>query len=309
MDHDIAWEHVEQVADEAARNPSQRDRLLGLLKTARPRQWVKNGVLLAALVFSGKMFNAQACLQAAGAFISFVFLSSAVYYVNDLLDLERDRHHPKKRSRPIASGLVHPKVATAVAFCLFALSTILASRLSPGYRLAAVAYASNALTYSLWLKHIAIADVLSIALGFVLRAVAGAAAIRVPVSPWLLLCTISLAMFLALHKRRAELCLLSRQAGSHRPVLNSYSQKLLEGMLSTVTTLTVVTYALYSWFSSHPARLIWTTPLVIFGVFRYQLIAEQKGLGESPDQALFTDSPLLGAVLLWLLVSMVVLYV
>lgn len=304
----MVWDNTEQVAVEPVLIPSQRDRLLGLVRTVRPRQWVKNGVVLTALVFSGKLFDGQAVLQASTALLGFILLSSAVYVVNDLIDVERDRRHPEKRLRPIASGLINPGVALTVAFCLLALSSVLARQLAAGYQLAAVAYASNALAYSLWLKHVAVADVLSIAFGFVLRAVAGAAALRVPISPWLLLCTISLAMYLALHKRRAELVLLTSQAGHHRPVLLEYTDSLLEGMLSTVTTLTVVTYSLYSWFSSHPASLVWTTPLVIFGVFRYQFIAEQQGLGGSPDQALFGDIPLLGAVSLWLLVSVVVLY-
>jgi 4-hydroxybenzoate polyprenyltransferase len=283
-----------------------------LLVSLRPHQWTKNLFVLAALAFSKHLFDGDAVWRAGAAFVIFCALSGAVYVVNDLADVERDRLHPLKRARPIASGALSVPVARAAAPSLFALGLLAAWTLGPGFFLCAVAYLALNLAYSFGLKNVVILDVLAIAIGFVLRAVAGAVAIQVVFSDWLLVCTILLALFLALAKRRHELVTLD-DAAAHRRILAEYSPYLLDQMIAVVTASCLTAYAFYTLAPDTVAkyrtdRLALTIPFVIYGIFRYLYLVHRKEQGGSPGDALLTDRPLLATVALWAAVVVLIVY-
>ncbi|HSD27009.1 MAG TPA: decaprenyl-phosphate phosphoribosyltransferase, partial [Vicinamibacteria bacterium] len=241
-----------------------------LLVSLRPHQWTKNLVVLAALAFSKHLFDTDAVARAAAAFVVFCALSGAAYLANDLVDAERDRAHPAKRSRPIASGALAPPVARAAAASLFALGLAASWGLGPGFFLCALAYLALNLAYTFGLKNLVILDVLAIAVGFVLRAVAGAVAIQVVFSEWLIVCTLLLALFLALAKRRHELVTLEDAAG-HRSILAEYSPYLLDQMTAVVTASCLTAYAFYTLAPEtvekyRTGRLALTIPFVIYGI-------------------------------------------
>jgi 4-hydroxybenzoate polyprenyltransferase len=284
-----------------------------LVAALRPHQWIKNLVVLAALVFSKHLFDADAAERAGLAFVVFCALASAIYLVNDLLDLERDRLHPVKRSRPLASGALPPKLARTAAAALLALA--LAASLALGWPFAAcaLAYAALGLAYSLVLKHVVIVDVLTVSLGFVLRAVAGAVAIAVHFSPWLLVCTILLALFLGLAKRRHELVSLEGNAAAHRAILAEYSPYLLDQMIGVVTASCLTGYAFYTLAPEtvekyKTERLALTIPFVIYGIFRYLYLVHRHDQGGSPGDVLLTDRPLLLTVALWAAAMVMIVY-
>jgi 4-hydroxybenzoate polyprenyltransferase len=283
-----------------------------LFVALRPHQWLKNLVVFAALVFSKHLFDVPALAQAALAFAVFCALAGAVYLVNDLADLERDRLHPAKRTRPIASGELRPSVARAAA-ALLSLAALLASvALGPRFLLCALAYPALGFAYSLGLKHVVILDVLAVALGFVLRAVAGAVAIGVHFSPWLLVCTILLALFLVLAKRRHELVSLDDAVG-HRQILAEYSPYLLDQMIGVVTASCLTAYAFYTLAPDtvekyRTERLALTIPFVIYGIFRYLYLVHRRDQGGSPGDVLLTDRPLLVAVALWAAAMVLIVY-
>ena len=279
----------------------------------RPHQWTKNLVVFAALGFSMHLFEAGPVARATLAFALFCGLSGAVYLLNDLADLERDRRHPRKRLRPLASGALAPRTAAIVAAVLafgclgasFALGRLFAG--------CAFVYLALNLSYSFRLKEIVIVDVLSISVGFVIRAVAGAFAVRVAISDWLVICTILLALFLSLAKRRHELTSLSQEASGHRKILAEYSPYLLDQMINVVTASSLISYAVYTTAEETRAkfqtdRLSWTIPFVLYGIFRYLYLVHQKEQGGSPTDVLLTDRPLLAAVALWALAVMVIIY-
>jgi 4-hydroxybenzoate polyprenyltransferase len=283
-----------------------------LFVSLRPHQWLKNLVVLAALVFSKHLFDASALAQALLAFAVFCALAGAVYLVNDLADLERDRLHPAKRTRPLASGELRPKLARAAAALLFVAALAAAWVLGPGFLVCALAYPALGLAYSLGLKHVLILDVLAVALGFVLRAVAGAVAIGVHFSPWLLVCTLLLALFLALAKRRHELVTLEN-AASHRQILAEYSPYLLDQMIAVVTASCLTAYAFYTLAPEtvekyRTERLALTIPFVIYGIFRYLYLVHRRDLGGSPGDVLLTDRPLLVAVALCAATMILIVY-
>jgi 4-hydroxybenzoate polyprenyltransferase len=267
----------------------------------------------AAIAFSKHLFELVPFLRSVAAFSLFCGLSGTVYLWNDVADVEKDRLHPRKRLRPIASGLLPARTATGIAAAL-ACGCLLASLALGGrFALAAAAYLALNLLYSLRLKQVVILDVLSVSLGFVLRAVAGGLAIRVPVSEWLLVCTILLALFLALAKRRHELTTLSEQAREHRPILAEYSPYLLDQMISVVTASCVTAYAFYTLAPEthekyRTSALAWTIPFVIYGVFRYLYLVHQKDQGGSPAEILIADRPLLISVALWALAVVAIVY-
>jgi len=278
----------------------------------RPHQWLKNLVVLAALVFSKHLFDVDAVAQAGLAFVVFCALAGVVYLVNDLADLERDRLHPSKRTRPLASGALSPAVARAAAALLFAFAVAAAWSLGPGFLLCALAYPALGLAYSLALKHVVILDVLAVALGFVLRAVAGAFAIGVHFSPWLLVCTILLALFLVLAKRRHELVTLDDAVG-HRQILAEYSPYLLDQMIAVVTASCLTAYAFYTLAPEtvekyRTDRLALTIPFVIYGIFRYLYLVHRRDQGGSPGDVLLTDRPLLATVALWAVAMVLIVY-
>ncbi len=286
----------------------------GLIRSMRPRQWVKNGVVLAALVFARQGDRVSSLLRALAALALFSLLASAVYLFNDLLDRERDRLHPTKRQRPIAAGTLSPVVAGLAALFLATGSVGLSFWLAPRFGIVALAYLVLQILYSTWLKHLVLLDVFAIAAGFVLRVVAGAVVIGVPISNWLYLCTLLLALFLACAKRRAELLAFDEgEAANHRRSLAHYSVGLLDQMIGILAACTILAYALYTLSSETQAKfgtdaLKYTIPFVIFGLFRYLYLVHQHSRGESPEKVLLTDAPLLIDIGLFLSVVVLVLY-
>ena len=285
-----------------------------LLVSLRPHQWTKNLLVVpAALVFSKHLFEADAVLRVGVALAVFCTLSGAVYLVNDLADLERDRLHPRKRLRPLASGALPVPVARAAAIVLLVAGLGVALLLGPGFFAASLAYVALNLAYSLSLKNIVILDVLAVSLGFVLRAVAGALAIDVHFSSWLLVCTILLALFLSLAKRRHELVLLDASAVDHRRILAEYSPYLLDQMIAVVTASCLTAYAFYTLAPEtvekyQTERLALTIPFVIYGILRYLYLVHRREEGGSPSDVLLTDRPLAVAVVLWAIAVFVIVY-
>jgi 4-hydroxybenzoate polyprenyltransferase len=284
-----------------------------LLVSLRPHQWAKNLVVLAALAFSKHLFDPDPLLRAGLAFAIFCALSGAVYLVNDLRDVEQDRRHPLKRLRPVASGALAPRAAAVAAVLLVVVGLGVSLFLGIPFALAALAYLGLNGAYSFGLKDIVILDVLAISLGFVLRAVAGALAIDVHFSSWLLVCTILLALFLSLAKRRHELVTLEAAAAGHRRILAEYSPYLLDQMISVVTASCLMAYAFYTMAPEtvekyRTERLALTIPFVLYGIFRYLYLVHRREEGGSPTDVLLTDRPLLAAVALWAVVVVVIVY-
>jgi 4-hydroxybenzoate polyprenyltransferase len=282
-----------------------------LLTLMRPRQWTKNLVVLAGLLFTGRYANLADAGLALQAVASFLLLSSAVYALNDVLDAPQDREHPEKRLRPVAAGAVAPGMALGFGGLLLALGLLLANDLGLMFLALALAYVAQVVVYSFWAKHQVILDVLFVASGFVLRAAAGAVALKVLISPWLLLCASLLALFLALAKRRQELMSMKARAENHRAALQEYTEGLLDQMIAVVTSSTVLAYALYT-FSNHLHQgqpiLMLTLPFVLYGIFRYLYLMHRKGMGGRPEEVLLTDRHMLVNVLLWGAVSAALLY-
>jgi 4-hydroxybenzoate polyprenyltransferase len=286
--------------------------LAAVLISLRPRQWVKNLFVFAALIFGQKVAT-PATAPALEAFAIFCALSGAVYLFNDVADREKDRRHPQKRHRPVASGRLSAGAAVAVGAVLVAGSLGLALTLSVGFWLTALAYVVLLTAYSVWLKHLVIVDVLVVAGGFVLRAVAGGVAIDVEVSGWLLICTVLIALFLALGKRRHEYLALGGEAAAHRPILAEYSAGLLDQMIAVVTASTVTAYALYTMSPEtvakfHTHLLPLTLPFVLYGIFRYLYLLYRKELGGNPSELFLNDRALLVNTLAWIVAVLVIIY-
>lgn len=285
-----------------------------VLKLLRPSQWIKNGVVLAGLVFSGHVLERELQLIALQALVAFCLLSSAVYALNDIIDIERDRSHPLKKNRPLASGKLPIYMAAILSIVLAASGLVLAWSINISLFYVSAIYLVLNILYTLKLKDVVIIDVMSIAAGFVLRALAGAVAIRVEFSSWLLISTFVLALFLALGKRRHELLLLEAGASSHRRILVKYSAYLLDQLISVVTASTVITYLFYTLSSEVQQRLntkylFVTVPFVLYGIFRYLFLVHKEDKGGSPTSVLLNDRPLLLDVLLWLASVIVILYI
>lgn len=283
----------------------------GLLLSLRPKQWTKNGLLFIGLIFALKLGQLDLVVTAVLAFVDFCALASATYLINDLADIENDRSHPKKRQRPIASGWVPRGVAVATAVLLLSVGLPFAFTINVSFGLLAVAYVALTLAYTYHLKHVVILDVFGLAAGFVLRAVAGAVAIDVPISPWLYVCTILGALFLGIGKRRHELLLLNSAATNHRPILQQYTTQLLDQMIGVVTAALVMAYSLYTFLAAPQQEqhaMMLTIPFVLYGIFRYLYLVHVNGDGGSPEEVLLRDRPLLIDGLLWLASSIVILY-
>ena len=284
-----------------------------LLAAIRPGQWTKNLLVFAGLLFGMRLFEPADQVRSIAAFAVFCALSSTVYLINDIADRDSDRRHPFKALRPIASGAL-PVTAAITAAAVIG-TVALAGSIALGSRFAAVALGYLALQalYSGALKHIVIIDVLTIAIGFVLRAVAGAVAIDVPISHWLLILTILLALFLALSKRRHELVLLADGATRHRPILEEYSPYLLDQMIAVVTASTLISYAFYTVSPEtvekfHTDYLGLTLPFPLYGIFRYLYLVHLKEGGGSPAEMLLNDRPLLICVALWAMATAAIIY-
>lgn len=286
---------------------------LALLIAARPEQWTKNLLVLAPLVFALRATDSGSVVRALLATFGFCATASAAYLGNDVADRERDRRHPLKRLRPVAAGELEPRAAATGAVAAGAAGLLIAASLGRGVLACAVAYLAVQALYTARLKQVPLLDVFAVASGFVLRVVAGAEAIAVPVSSWLYLCTLLLALFLALEKRRAELVLLERGAADHRDVLGWYDVGLVDQLATIVCASTVLAYALYTVAPEtvekfHGDRLKYTIPFVLFGIFRYLLLAHRDGQGGQPERVLLRDRTLQLDVLGWLLVVIWAVY-
>jgi 4-hydroxybenzoate polyprenyltransferase len=286
---------------------------LNLLISIRPAQWIKNLLIFAALLFGRRLLDPLSLGRAIIAFASFCALSSAVYLVNDIADRDTDRQHPLKARRPITSGRLSVSVAATAAGVLAGAGLASAAWLGVSSLAVAAAYLALLLLYSGPLKHLMIIDVLSIAFGFVLRAVAGAVAIGVEISHWLLVCTVLVALFIALAKRRHEIVLLRGEAVQHRPILGEYSAYLLDQMIGVVTASTLIAYIFYTISPETQLKfgtpwLGLTIPFPLYGIFRYLYLVHRRDGGGSPADLLLTDRPLLACVALWALAVAVIIY-
>jgi 4-hydroxybenzoate polyprenyltransferase len=294
----------------AAQAPG-RNVLLALLISMRPKQWTKNGIIFAGLIFALKLFQLDKVLLTVVAAGIFCLLSSAVYLINDVVDKDKDRQHPRKRYRPIASGQVSVRLAVGVSAAIVGILMPFSFFLSVPFGAVALTYVVMMFAYTFSLKNIMIIDVFVLAIGFVLRAMSGALIIAVAISPWLYVCTILLALFLGFAKRRHELLLLNEEAINHRKILQEYSAPLLEQMISVVASATIMAYSVYTFTAESLPRnhyMMFTIPLVIYAVFRYLYLVYQRDEGGSPELLLLKDIPLISSILLWGVVSIGIIY-
>ena len=285
-----------------------------LFRSLRPQQWVKNGFVLAPLLFSQRFFYCPSLLKSLAAVAIFCLLSGGIYLINDLIDLEADRSHPEKRDRPLAAGLISTRFAKTAAGILLLVSALLGFLFDTGFFWIVMIYVVIQMLYSCFLKNVVILDIFCIASGFFLRVIAGAVAIHVVVSHWLMICTILISIFLALSKRRHELVLLDGAvARQHRKVLSEYDPYLLDQLIAVITGSTLLSYMLYCVSPQTIEKfqtdsMIYTFPFVLYGIFRYLYLVHKKGYGGAPEKILFSDLPLLSSVLLWGLCCMLIVY-
>jgi len=286
--------------------------VFALIEAVRPRQWTKNLLAFAAVLFAKRMTDPTALAESAIAFGALCLAAGACYLVNDVADAERDRAHPDKATRPIASGRLNPRAATVAAVVLMPAAVLVGLSVNYDLAICVAVYIVATLAYTFTLKHVVVLDVLTVAFGFVLRAVAGALAIQVEISVWLLVCTFLFSLFLAIAKRRGELQMLA-MAEEHREILGEYSQYLLDQMTAVVTSTALMAYCLYT-FSERTVHevgstdLKYTIPFVVYAVFRYLYLVHKRGLGADPSQLFLRDKPLLVCVVLWAIVCGVILY-
>lgn len=301
-----------------AGNPGNRQGCLRILKylllSMRPEQWIKNLFVFAALLFSKNLLNPSKGIEALAGFTIFCMVAGCAYLVNDLIDLEKDKQHPVKSKRPIASGKLRKTIVIPVILLIGCTSFFFAFSLDKVFGSIVLCYFILNVNYSLYLKNIVIIDVATIAAGFVLRVWGGAVVISVTASEWLFLCTLLLSLFLGFSKRRHELVLLADNAISHRTVLEHYSAYYLDQMISVVTAPTVICYAFYTMSdrtaeSLGTSKLIYTLPFVLYGIFRYLYLVHQKEKGGNPADILLTDKPMIANVILWVISSFLFIYV
>jgi len=287
--------------------------IVDFIESMRPRQWIKNCFVFTALIFSRNVFDPVMVFRVTLAFFFFCAVSGVVYIINDTCDLEKDRLHPTKKERPIASGRLDSRSALSVAIPLLILTLAAASFVSRSLIMTLAAYFLLNLAYSIKLKDIVLLDAFAISAGFVLRVFAGALVINVSVSSWLIICTILLALFLAFSKRRHEIVVLEVFAIDHRRILGEYSTTFLDQMISVVTASTVISYALYTMSDETIAKfdtrsLIYTVPFVLYGVFRYLYLVHQKKGGGDPAAHLLTDIPLIINIIIWIVTASFIIY-
>jgi 4-hydroxybenzoate polyprenyltransferase len=287
--------------------------LFALLKTMRPRQWTKNVFVLAAVVFDRQLTHPVALLHSIAGFMLFCLASSAVYILNDIIDVEADRNHPKKRNRPIASGKLPIPVARIVAIVLLVVACTLAYILSKGFFLIILVYLLVNLAYSTWLKHIPLIDVIVLASFYVLRVASGVSLIQVQrFSPWLYIVTTLLALYIGFGKRRAELSLLAGDANSHRRVLDGYTIPFLDQLITIVSSTTIIAYSLYTFTAPNlPVNhsMMLTIPFVLYGIFRYLYLIQVKEEGGTPEDLVLGDRPLQITVVLCGIAVMLIFYI
>lgn len=286
--------------------------LIDYVVLLRPRQWLKNVFVFAGLIFSRHFLDPWSLSRSVLAFLIFSLLSSSGYALNDIIDRNDDAAHPEKSKRPVAAGRIHPFAAAVIAAALLAASLVSSYFLEPGFFYICLAYAGCMVLYSAAVKHILLLDVLFVAFGYVLRAIAGAVVIRVEISSWLLICTLLIALFLAVAKRRTELVVLGGSAAKHRPILADYSLPLLDQMIAVVTASCVVAYCLYTLAPETVAKfgtknLVFTVPFVIYGLFRYLYVTYQGRHAGSPERVLFQDLPLQACLVGWIVACVLIL--
>jgi len=304
------------LASAPAATPARRALWRAYLAAIRPRQWLKNGLLFSGLALNAYVKYPELWAAATAGFVVFCLLSGSVYLVNDLLDVEQDRHHPKKKKRPIAAGEISIAQAKLYALVLVTVAWSAAWWLGPAFFACAVAYWLLVLSYSLVFKHVALLDVLSLAAGFVLRAVAGIYVLReacaalglpLPMTPWFFLCTGFLALFIALCKRRSELAQLGDGSANTRAVLKQYPLQLLDQLIAVSATCAIVTYSLYCAMDPFKTPLLWTLPCVIFGIGRYLLHVYRDNEGGAPETVVLGDRALIANVAVWLVTVVVII--
>ncbi|MCY9513014.1 decaprenyl-phosphate phosphoribosyltransferase [Paenibacillus apiarius] len=278
-----------------------------LFTQLRPKQWTKNLLVFAALLFSLKAVDLSAFIRSLAVFFLFSFVSGCVYIINDYADREADRIHPIKKNRPMASGALNPVLALWFGGVLLAASLVASYFINPLLTVLLVVYFTLNVSYSFKLKHMVILDIMVIASGFVLRAIAGGLAIHVHLTPWFLLCTMLLSLFLAIGKRRHELFLLEDQKGTHRKVLEKYSFALLDQLTGIVATATIISYSLFTFTAGRTIYLMWTIPLVIYGIFRYLYLVHMENKGGAPDRMLLEDKHILATVVLYVISVLAIL--
>ena len=287
--------------------------IYGLLRTLRPRQWIKNGFVFMALLFDQKLFDWNLLARTTLAFILFCMVSSAVYIINDLADIEKDRQHPIKRRRALPSGQLQPWFAVLAAAGIMLVCLPVSFWLDVYFGAIVLTYFVLMLAYSFWLKNVVIVDVMVVAVGFVLRVAAGVVVAEAArFSPWLYVCTIFLALFLAIGRRRHELSLLAEDANSHRKILEEYTIGFLDEMNHVVSTGALIAYSLYTFSATNlPGNhaMMLTIPFVIYGLFRYQYLVHVKGEGGAPEMLLYTDRPFLLDLILWGVTVVLIMYV
>jgi 4-hydroxybenzoate polyprenyltransferase len=287
--------------------------LSSYLRLLRPHQWVKNGFVLAPLIFAGKLLHIPSLILEISAFAVFCLASSGVYAFNDIFDREQDRNHPTKKSRPVAAGEISVPAAAALGTALVAAGILGGVIIGKGFLLWLGFYLLLQFGYNIAFRNIVILDILAIALGFVIRAVAGSHAIAVIISPWLILCSLLIALFLGFAKRRQEIVLMGVAAKEHRSILRQYTVPLLDQLIGIVTAATIVSYAIYTLTPEVTQRLgsrymILTLPFVLYGIFRYLYLVHVLEKGGSPTRDLLTDTPLLLSIGLWTLTSVALIY-
>lgn len=277
-----------------------------LIISMRPRQWYKNLVIFIGIVFSLNLLNFTLWIDAISAFAVFCVLSGSIYIINDVFDIEKDKNHPKKCKRPIASGKINPTNALLFSMLLVVLALTSAYSINTLFLVSAIAFFLLILIYSLFLKEFIIVDIMIISTGFVIRAIAGCLAIGVLISPWLIICAFLLALFLAIGKRRHELVLLGENAGNHREILNGYSTEMLDQMINITTSALIMSYSLYTFFTGKIFIML-TIPFAFYGLFRYIFLVHKENFGGEPEM-LFKDKGMLLTIIFWIMLVIFVIY-
>jgi 4-hydroxybenzoate polyprenyltransferase len=287
--------------------------LLAILKTMRPKQWAKNIFLFVALIFDRKLTNLPALIHTLAGVVVFSLIASVVYIINDIADVEADRQHPTKRNRPIAAGKLPIPVAWGIAIVLIFACFPLGYLLSPSFTIITLFYFLLNLTYSKWLKHIVLIDIILIASFYVIRVAAGVALVDVErFSPWLYIFTTFLALLIGIGKRRAELSQLAEDANAHRRVLDGYTLSFLDQLITLASGMTIVAYGLYTFSAPNLPEnhaMMFTIPFIIYSVFRYQYLLQVKDTGGAPEDIVLSDRPLQAAIVLYALTVLIIFYI
>lgn len=281
----------------------------GIIALMRPKQWIKNFFVFAAIIFSGNLLNETMLKNNIITFILFCLTSSTIYILNDIVDIEKDKKHPEKKNRPLPSGRISK--STAIIMNIVILFIVLfCSYKFVDYKIMYIylLYIVMNILYCFKLKNVVILDVMVITFGFVLRVESGSLATKVAVSPWLFLCTILLSLFLALNKRKSEIITLKDKSGSHRKILEEYSVELIDSMLTIVTPSILISYCLYTFSSVQSRSMMYTIPFVLYGIFRYQYLMTKHNLGGKPEDIFGKDKPFLVNMVLWVISVVTIIY-